>query len=84
MLRCEFKGIPGEFFVAQNLYHIVNDRFPRRTLTSSNWESAARPGMKLKMSMILSHLFARKGQCPRCKCSCFQHSHCELQDMMTW
>jgi hypothetical protein len=84
MLRCDFKGIPSEFFVTQNLYHVINDRLPHQILTSSNWEDAARPGIKLKMSMILSHFFARKGRCPRCNCNSFQDSHSELQGMMTW
>jgi hypothetical protein len=84
MLHREFRGFPGEFFVAQNLYHIIDERYPLRLLTSPNWEGTARPGMKLKISLILSHLFARRGQCPRCKSSSFQNSYFEQQGMMTW
>lgn len=84
MLRCEFKGLPGESLVAQNLYYIINERFPRRILTSSNWEATALPGMRLKMSMIVSSFFARKGQCPWYKCSSCQKSACKVQNVMTW
>ena len=84
MLLCDFKDLPGESFVAIDSYHIFDVRGPSRGLTRLNWSRYAYPGMKIKMSMIMSTIPFQRRACPRCKCTKYQESQAGIQETFSW
>jgi hypothetical protein len=66
MLRCEFKGLPGESQVLAGQYQIMSTRQTRRLISPELWESLIAPGSKIAMAVVLEHLPLLSGLCPKC------------------
>ena len=84
MLFCDFKDLPGESFVAQSLYRIFDDTNHARIFTRLNWSRLVRPGMRIKMAMVVSTIPFRKRACPRCGCTKYQESRSCTDESFTW
>ena len=71
ILRCEFKGLPGESKVLQGDYILVNSTVHGLEVDKGAWERSVFLGSQLKMSIIMKALRVRKGSlCPRSSCDC--------------
>ena len=66
MLRCEFKGLPGESQVLAGQYQIMTTHQTRRLINPALWESLIAPGSKIAMAVMLEHLPLLIGVCPKC------------------
>lgn len=66
MLRCEFKGLPGESQVLTGHYQIMSTGQTRRLVSPELWESFIAPGSKIVMAVVLEHLSVLSGICPKC------------------
>jgi hypothetical protein len=66
MLRCEFKGLPGESQVLTGNYQIMSTGQTRRLVTPALWENLIAPGSKIAMAVVLEHLSLLSGICPKC------------------
>ena len=66
MLRCEFKGKPGESQVIQGQYQIMTAHRKIRLIEPAQWEDSVFPGSKLVMAVVLDHLRLSGGICPKC------------------
>ena len=69
MLRCHFKGLPGEEKVLHGDYHLINGGLIGVRFDKSHWHETVFPGTKLRMSMIMQNLYADRGICPRLRCN---------------
>jgi hypothetical protein len=65
MLKCEFRGIPGEQKVLQRQFHIMDYRAHGHIINKNSWSQFVHPGTKISMSMIISTLCVKNGRCPR-------------------
>lgn len=52
MLRCEFKGLPGEEWVQNGEYQIRDARRPGCIIKDEEWQRLVLPGTVLNMSII--------------------------------
>lgn len=68
MLRCEFKGIPGEEKVSQGQYLLMNGTSTKNRIEGEAWQQRVFPGTKVKMSVIMQKIGATSGFCPRSNC----------------
>lgn len=66
MLRCEFKGLPGESQVLTGHYQIMSTDQRRRLVSPALWESFITPGSKIAMAIVLEHISFMSGLCPKC------------------
>lgn len=66
MLRCEFKGLPGESQVLAGNYQIMSTNQTRRLIMPELWEGSITPGSKIAMAVVLEHLPFLRGICPKC------------------
>lgn len=80
MLRCEFKGLPGESQVLAGQYQIMSTHQRRRLINPRLWETLIVPGSKIAMAVVLEHLSLLSDTCPKCG-SVFHtlHSHYERE-----
>ena len=69
MLRCEFKGVPGEAKVLQGQYLLINSTSEKDQIDRDVWQQRVFPGTKVKMSVLLQNLAATSGVCPRPNCN---------------
>lgn len=68
MLRCEFKGLPGEQKVLHGDFIIMNSRIHGMQISKEAWQQSVFPGTEIKMSIIMQALRARTGSCPKPRC----------------
>ena len=68
MLRCEFKGLPGEQKVLRNQYLLWSGLTSEGYIGSDTWHQMVFPESKVKMSVLMDSLGAHSGQCPRPGC----------------
>lgn len=68
MLRCAFKGKPGENKVQCGRYLILDVKLPGKTFRREDWDLIV-PGSGIYMSIILTRAYGTKTQCPRESCS---------------
>jgi len=66
MLRCEFKGKPGESQVNRGQYRIMAAHRRTRLIEPTQWEDSIFPGLKLVMAVVLDHLKLSGETCPKC------------------
>lgn len=67
-LKEAFVGLPGELFVKENQFHILNMRAEGDLiLTKKNWSRAISSGAKLAMSIHFPNTIFRERSCPRCQ-----------------
>ena len=68
MLRCEFKGLPGEQKVIGGDYVLLDRRVDGVTIGKEAWQRMVFPGTKIKMSVVLETFEVVGGFCPRPNC----------------
>ena len=68
MLRCEFKGLPGEQEVIGGDYVLMNSQVHGVTIGKEAWQRMVFPGTKIKMSVVLETFQVVGGFCPRPNC----------------
>lgn len=68
MLKCEFKGLPGEERVLNRRYHIVDAKHRGFIIDRFRWECSVFPGAQVAMSMIVTTEVVCGGHCPRSGC----------------
>ena len=68
MLRCEFKGLPGEQKVIGGAYVLMNSQLHGVTIRKESWQRMVFPGTQIKMSVILETFEVVGGFCPRPFC----------------
>ena len=68
MLRCEFKGLPGEHKVCTGDYVLMDTQKQGVTFKKEAWPLMVFPGTKIKMSAVLETFQVVGGFCPRPKC----------------
>ena len=66
MLKCVFKDMPGEDYIALNRYLIYDARAGDRRLDENVSGEAVVPGSRIKMSVTMSKRRFADAQCPRC------------------
>ena len=69
MLRCEFKGFPGEAKVLQGQYLLLDSTLEKNEIDRDAWRQRVFPGSRVKMSVLMQHLGATSGSCPRPSCN---------------
>jgi len=67
MLRCDFKGLPGERRVAQGDYILTNSQMQGLQIRKDDWERTVFPETSVNMSVIMRTLILRE-TCPRHLC----------------
>ncbi len=68
MLRCEFKGLPGEQKVIGGDYVLMNSQLRGVTIGKESWQRMVFPGTRIKMSVVLETFEVVGGFCPRPNC----------------
>ena len=68
MLRCEFKGLPGEQKVIGGNYVLMNSQLHGVTIGKESWQRMVFPGTEIKMSVVLETFEVVGGFCPRPNC----------------
>ena len=68
MLRCEFKGFPGEEKVRGGNYILMDSQVQGVTIGKEAWQRMVFPGTKIKMSVILETFEVVGGFCPQPNC----------------
>ena len=68
MLRCEFKGLPGEQKVTGGDYVLIDSQVQGTTIRKEAWQRMVFPGTKIKMSVVLETFQVVGGFCPRPNC----------------
>ena len=68
MLRCEFKGFPGEQKVIGGDYILLDNQVHGVTIGKEAWQRMVFPGTKIKMSVVLETFEVVGGFCPRPNC----------------
>ena len=68
MLRCEFKGLPGEQKVIGGDYVLMDSQVHGVTIGKEAWQRMVFPGTKIKMSSVLETFQVVGGFCPRPNC----------------
>ena len=68
MLRCEFKGLPGEEKVTGGDYVLIESQVQGTTIRMEAWQRMVFPGTKIKMSVVLETFHVFGGFCPRPNC----------------
>ena len=63
-LRCAFANAPGMKKVADG-HFVLTSPAAVGTLTASNWTQMVKPGLEIRMSIIIKTLNRAAGQCPR-------------------
>ena len=69
MLRCEFRGFPGEAKVLQGQYLLMNSTLTKDKIDRDAWQQRVFPGTRVKMSVLMQNLGATSGLCPRPSCN---------------
>ena len=69
MLRCEFRGFPGEAKVLQGQYLLMNSTLANDQIDRDAWQQRVFPGTRVKMSVLMQNLGATSGLCPRPSCN---------------
>lgn len=68
MLRCEFKGLPGEWKVRTGDYVLMDGQVQGVTISKEAWQRMVFPGTHIKMSIVLRAFRVLGGFCPRPQC----------------
>ncbi|KAJ9665093.1 hypothetical protein H2201_004753 [Coniosporium apollinis] len=68
MLRCEFKGFPGEEWVCDGEYAFRDARQPDRLISREECQCLLLPGVTLEMSMLLRRINVVRQRCPHAGC----------------
>ena len=68
MLRCEFKGLPGERKVCTGDYVLMDSQKQGVTFKKEAWPLMVFPVTKIKMSVVLETFHVVGGFCPRPNC----------------
>lgn len=63
-LRCTFADTPGMKKVLDG-HFVLTTAAPARTLTASNWTQLVKPGLEIRMSIIIKTMSTAERQCPR-------------------
>jgi hypothetical protein len=63
-LRCTFADTPGMKKVLDG-HFVLTTAAPARTLTASNWTQLVKPGLEIRMSIIIKTMSTAEWQCPR-------------------
>jgi hypothetical protein len=66
MLKCQFKGLPGEKLVGNGQYHLLDTKRKELVIDRSKWERSVFPGADISMSMIILGMLFDNGSCPKC------------------
>ena len=69
MLRCEFKGLPGEWKVRTGDYVLMNSKVQGVTISRESWQRMVFPGTHIRMSVVLRAFRVLGGSCPRPQCT---------------
>ena len=70
MLKCVFKDMPGEDYVALDRYFIFDVRAGDRRLHESVWRRTVFPGSRIKMSITIFKRRVLDAQCLKCDRLC--------------
>ena len=68
MLRCKFKGLPGEQKVIGGDYVLLDRRVDGVTIGKETWQHMVFPETKIRMSVVLETFEVVGGICPRPNC----------------
>ena len=68
MLRCNFKGLPGEQKVLQGQYILWNGISPEDQIDGEAWQQTVFPDSKVNMSIVMQRLGTTGSLCPRPGC----------------
>lgn len=68
MLKCEFRGLPGEDRVLKGQYLLLKGRQQQAIIDREQWENSVFPGSDVGMSMIVDDGVLWVGICPRPGC----------------
>ena len=69
MLRCDFRGFPGEAKVLQGQYLLLDSTSQKEQIDRDAWQQRVFPGTRVKMSVLMQNLGATSGFCPRPSCN---------------
>ena len=69
MLRCEFRGFPGEAKVLQGQYLLLGSTLEKDQIDKDAWRQRVFPGSRVKMSILMQDLGVTSGFCPRPSCN---------------
>lgn len=83
-LRAQFKNKPGESKIIDGKFHIIDLQHRRSIVKKEDWNRFISRGAVLTMSMVMSHLRRKPGQCPRPDCTGVGIVKCCDSDQLTW
>ena len=66
MLKCIFRDMPGEEYVASNRYLIFDPRVGGHGINEDTWKHAVFPGSRVLMSVTISRQQIGDAECPKC------------------
>jgi hypothetical protein len=66
MLRCDFKGLPGELQVIQGLYRITAFQPKSLDIDQNSWNDRVLPGSKISMAVVLDEYAVSTERCAGC------------------
>ena len=86
LLKCEFRGLPGERHVLDDHFLVMDNRSTNRIIDRNIWDRAIFPRSRIKMSIVLEVVnAATQGRCPRFSCKGFStKSHFLGTDHWHW
>jgi hypothetical protein len=67
MLRCDFKGLPGELQVIKGLYRITANQQRPLLIDQNSSNDSVIPGSKISMAVVLDEYEVAANICPRCE-----------------
>jgi hypothetical protein len=74
MLRCDFRGLPGELQVLQGRYRITTTQERPVLIDPNQWSRFVFPGSKIAMAVVFDELAVTRNLCPKCGCE-LQNCH---------
>ena len=83
-LRAQFKNKPGETKILEGHFHIVDVEHQSAIVKKEHWSRSVSQGATLTMSMIMSHLQRKPGQCPRPDCIGLGLTNSDTSSLLTW
>lgn len=66
MLHCDFRALPGEAQILQEMYHVTTDHRIPHLLTCRTWRGSISPGSKVAITVVLIDTEPPRTTCPRC------------------
>jgi hypothetical protein len=66
MLRCDFKGKPGESQILEGRYQIMTTHYRHRLINPILWGDLVSPGSKIAMAVVFDYLSFPGTICLKC------------------